>query len=113
MLFIIGLLAFGSLILALFITLQVKIITPDFLNVVKYNLYILPFILAANISLGMGFIRGHEITKNLPLILAVQTFLYYIMILIFSIFILGDKISYSKVFLGYLFIIMGIWLIKS
>jgi uncharacterized membrane protein len=99
--------------LALFVTLQVKFINPDFLSVFKYNIYILPFILLANISLGMGFLKGHEIIKNLPLILAVQTFIYYVMVMIFSVLILGDKLSYSRVFLGYLFMIFGIWLIKS
>ena len=38
---------------------------------------ILPFIFIANSALGLAFIKGHELTKNLPLINALQAFIIF------------------------------------
>ncbi|SMB91156.1 hypothetical protein SAMN00017405_1427 [Desulfonispora thiosulfatigenes DSM 11270] len=113
MLIITGLLTLGSLLIALIMTLQVKFIDPVFIKVLKFNIYMIPLMVAANVSLGMGFIKGQQIFKNFPFLLSGQTFIYYIMILIFSVTILGDKLSILRVLIAYLFMVVGIWIIKS
>ncbi|KJS23610.1 MAG: hypothetical protein VR72_00420 [Clostridiaceae bacterium BRH_c20a] len=110
---IIGLLGVGSFIIALTVSWQVKNINPDFISVAKYNLMIAPILFLANISLGIGFTKGHQIYKNLPLIIASQTFIYYLFILGFSMYLLGDKVSVIKALLAFSMIAFAIWLIKS
>lgn len=110
---IIGLLGLGSLLIALIMTLQVKYVDPIFIDVLKFNIYTFPVLFLANLSLGIGFIKGHQVFKNFPFLLAGQTFIYYLMILLFSVTILGDKISIIKAIIAYLFIITGIWILKS
>lgn len=113
MLVIAGLLAFGSLLVALTMTLQVKYVDPVFIQVLKFNLLMIPVLVAGNVSLGMGFIKGQKILHNFPLLLSGQTFIYYIMILIFSVAMLGDKLSIPKVLIAYVFIVIGIGIMRS
>ncbi|MFZ7104666.1 MAG: hypothetical protein ACOWWO_18685 [Peptococcaceae bacterium] len=110
---ILGLLAVGSFIIALTVSWQVKYIAPDFLTIAKYNLLIAPVLFLANVSLGMAFTKGHQLYKNLPLMIASQTFIYYLFILAFSMYLLGDKISVTKTLCAFSLIAFSIWLIKS
>lgn len=110
---IIGLLVLGSFIIALTVSWQVKYIDPSFISVTKYNLLIAPILLVANISLGIGFIKGHSFYQNLPLMIAAQTFIYYLFILFFSVYLLGDKISLVKTIMAFTLISFSIWLLKS
>ncbi|MFZ5943208.1 MAG: hypothetical protein ACOYVD_03805 [Bacillota bacterium] len=108
-----GLLVFGSFIIAATVSWQVKNINPDFISVAKYNLMIAPILFLANISLGIGFTKGHQLFNNLPLMIASQTFIYYMFILAFSIYLLGDDVSIIKVVIAFILIAFSIWLIKS
>ncbi len=107
------LLATGSFVIALLLTWQVKYITPDLISIARYNLYILPFIFLGNTSLGMGFVRGHKLIDNLPLLIALQSFTYYIFIVALSILLLGDKITVYRGLLGFGLIALGVLVLKS
>lgn len=110
---VLGLISIGSLILALTVSWQVKNVNPDWLSVAQYNLKIIPLLFIANISLGMAFIKGNEVVKNLPMLVASQTFIYYIFILLFTIFLLGDKVSIPRALIAFGLMVVAIWLLKS
>jgi len=103
----------GSTLLAFLITYQVKVAGTDLLSIAKYNLVILPAIFIANVFLGMGINKGHAIFENLPLMIAIQTSIYYIMITVFSIYMLDNKISIAKTIVAFALIIVAIYLLKS
>ncbi len=113
MLKIILFLSGGSLLLALLVTMQVRYATADFLSITKYYLMVLPVLLTANILIGLGINKGHAVFQNLPLLIAGQTFTYYFFIALFSVVILGDKLSIPKTALAFSMIIGAIYLLKS
>ncbi len=104
---------FGSLFLSFHLSLQVKLASPELMSIVKYNLVMFPVIMAANITLGLGFAKGHSLLKNLSSLVAAQAFVYYIFIVLFSAFLLKDDISYPKTILGFALIVLGIFNIRS
>jgi len=110
---IFSLLALGSAIIAVTVTWQVKHVNSDFLSIAQYNFRIIPFLFIANVSLGMAFIKGHLVVKNLPLLIASQTFIYYIFILLFTIILLGDKVSIPRALVAFILMTVSIWLLKS
>jgi len=110
---ILSLLALGSVIIAFTVSWQVKHVNSDFLSIAQYNFRIIPFLFIANVSLGMAFIKGHQVVKNLPLLIASQTFIYYIFILLFTISLLGDKVAVPKALLAFVLMAVSIWLLKS
>jgi len=110
---IIALLALGSLILAWTVSWQVKYINSDWLSIAQYNFRIIPFLFIANFSLGMAFIKGHRVVKNLPLLIASQSFIYYIFILLFTLYLLGDKVSTIRVVAAFSLMAFSVWLLKS
>lgn len=110
---IIFLLSLGSAILAVIITMQVKVIEVNFLSIARYNLFVLPGLFLANLCIGFGLSKGHELYGNLPLWIAVQTFFYYVIITALSILVLGDKISLGKTILAFSMIIVAVYLLKS
>ena len=73
----------------------------------RYNLAILPLVFLANVFLGIGFIKAHETLKNLPLLVAGQTFTYYSFVLAFSVFLLGERVSVVKTVAGMALIAVG------
>lgn len=87
---------FGSALLSLLIACQVKYVSPEIVAVVRYNLVILPLIFLANTALGASFTRAHETVKNLPLLAAGQSFVYYLFLLVFSVLLVGDKVSFPR-----------------
>ncbi|NLT94667.1 MAG: hypothetical protein GXW85_03895 [Clostridia bacterium] len=113
MVFVLGLITLGALILAGTVSWQVKYVNPEWLSVALYNLKILPLLFTANLSLGMAFIKGNDAVKNLPMLIASQTFIYYIFILLFTIYLLGDKVSVPKALLAFCLMAISIWLLKS
>jgi len=70
-------LVIGSAVLAFALSWQVKYIPPAVGPVIRYNLVILPLVFLANVLLGIGFVKAHGVLKNLPLLAAGQTFMYY------------------------------------
>jgi len=86
----------GSAVLAFALSWQVKYVPPAVGPVVRYNLVILPLIFLANVLLGIGFVKAHRVLKNLPLLAAGQTFMYYLFLLAFSIFLAGDRVSVAR-----------------
>lgn len=110
---VVALLIFGSGVLSLLISWQVKHVSPDFSSVVRYNLLILPFIFAANVALGAAFIRANEVVKNLPLLAATQSFIYYLFLLAFSILLVGEKVSVGRAFVGFGLMAAGVWVLKK
>jgi hypothetical protein len=110
---IILLLSGGSILLALIVTLQVKFAAADFASIAKYYLAVLPLLYGANIFIGLGINKGHAIFQNLPLLIAGQTFIYYLAIAFFSVAILGNKLSLPKTALAFGMIITAIYLLKS
>jgi uncharacterized membrane protein len=113
MLRIVLLLSGGSILLALLVTLQVKFTGADWGSIAKYYLAVLPVLFTANIFIGLGLNKGHAIFHNLPLLIAVQTFVYYLMIALFSVYILGNKLSVPRTAIAFSLIIFAIYLLKS
>ena len=108
-----ALLTLGSLILAFVLSWQVKYIPAEIYAVIRFNLLMLPLLLAANVALGTAFIKANEIINNMPLVAAMQTFIYYIFIVLFTVFFLGDKVSLSRALAGFSLIAAGIFLLKQ
>lgn len=103
----------GSALLSLLIALQVKYIPPEVGAVARYNLLVLPLLYLANVSLGAGFTRAHGAVKNLPLLAAGQSFAYYLFLLLFAVFLLGDRVSLPRVLAGFALMAAGIYLLRS
>ncbi len=103
----------ASTLLALVVTWQAKTVDPTFSAIAKYNLMVLPLIYLANTFLGLGINKGHELTGNLPLLVASQGMFYNLAILVFSIFILGDKASVVKTLIAFALISSGLYILKS
>ena len=108
-----ALLTLGSLILAFVISWQVKYIPAEIYAVIRFNILMLPLLLAANVALGTAFIKANGIINNMPLVAAMQTFIYYIFLVLFAIFFLGDMISLSRALAGFGLIAAGIFLLKQ
>ena len=73
----------------------------------------LPVILAANVFIGVGINKGHVLLKNLPFLVVIQTSVYYVMVTIFSIYILGNQLSVPKTVLAFLLILCGVYLLQK
>lgn len=110
---VLGLITIGSFILAFTVSWQVKNVNPEWLSVAQYNLKIIPLLFIANVSLGMAFIKGNDVVKNLPMLIAFQTFIYYIFILLFTLYLLGDKVSVPRAIFAFCLMAVSIWLLKS
>ena len=108
-----ALLTLGSLILAFVISWQVKYMSAEIYAVIRFNILMLPLLLAANVALGTAFIKANGIINNMPLVAAMQTFIYYIFLVLFAIFFLGDMISLSRALAGFGLIAAGIFLLKQ
>ena len=104
---------FGSAIIALGVSWQVKYISNDWWALTKYNLTISPLLFIANILLSMGFGLGHGVVKNVPAVVALQTVIYYAFLIFFSYYLVGDKISFVKAAAGVTLLAAGIWVLKS
>jgi hypothetical protein len=102
----------GSAILAAMIVWQVKTVPPELGAVLKYNLYILIPMFIANVALGLGFIKAHETFKNMPMILVMQTAIYYCIVISLSYFILGEKMELGRLLTGFALILAGIYVLK-
>jgi len=113
MIAIAALLALGSSILSFLISWQVKHIVPEIWPVTRYNLVILPLTFIANTALGLAFVRAHGVVKNLPLLVAAQSFLYYFFVLVFSVLLVGDKIPVGRAIAGFVLMAVGAYLIKN
>ena len=103
----------ASALLALIVTWQAKTVEPTLISIAKFNLMVLPFIYLSNTFLGLGINKGHELTNNLPLMVATQGLFYNMVILLLSIVILGDKVSVVKALVAFALISSGIYLLKS
>lgn len=110
---IFALLVFGSAVLSFMISWQVRYIQPEFSHVARYNLTMLPLIFAANIALATAFIRANGVLKNLPLLAAAQSFIYYMFIVAFSIFLIGEEISPGRALAGFGLMAAGVWVLKK
>jgi hypothetical protein len=108
-----ALLIFGSLVLSFMLSWQVKHVPAEIYPVIRYNVLMLPLILAANVALATAFIRANEVVKNLPLVAAVQSFIYYFFIVVFTIFLVGEKIPISRAVVGFSLMAAGIWILKK
>lgn len=113
MLAVLGYFFFGSAIIALGVTWQVRSIENDWWALVKYNLMISPFLFLANTLLSMGFGKGHAVLQNVAAVVAFQTVIYYGFLVLFSYFLLGDKITLVKAIAGISLMAAGIWVLKS
>jgi hypothetical protein len=110
---IFALLVFGSAVLAFIISWQVRYVQPELGQIVRYNFMMLPLILAANIALATAFIRGNAVLKNLPLLAAAQSFIYYMFIVAFSIILVGEKVSLGRAVAGFGLIAAGVLVLKK
>ena len=108
-----ALLVFGSVVLSFLLALQVKLVPPALGAVTRYNIYVLPLIFLANVALGMSFVQAHQTIKNLPLLVAAQTFVYYLSLFIYSWFGLGDRIPPVKGLLGLGLIMAGVYILRG
>lgn len=106
------LLVTGSAILSFVVAWQVKTVSPEIEAVIRYNLMMLPLFFLANTALGAGFIRMHETVKNLPLIVAAQSFMYYAFLLAFSVLLVNDKVLVNRAVAGFMLIATGIAMLK-
>ncbi|MGB9805069.1 hypothetical protein [Desulfofundulus sp.] len=97
----------GSVVLSFLVAWQVKTVHPGVIPVVKYNLTVLPLYFLANVALSIGFIRAHEAIRNLPLVVAGQSFMYYVFLLIFSVLLVGDRVSVARALTGFALIAAG------
>jgi hypothetical protein len=92
---------------------QVRYVQPEFISVARYNLLMLPLIFAANIALATAFIRANGILKNLPMLAATQSFIYYSFIVAFSILLVGEKVSIGRAVVGFGLMAAGVWVLKK
>lgn len=97
----------GSGLLSFLVVWQVKTVPPVVGAVARYNLIFLPLLYAANLLLGGAFIKAHTLVKNLPLVAAGQSLVYNIALLVFSVLILGDRLSITRSLVGFLLIAVG------
>ncbi|MGB9848908.1 MAG: hypothetical protein ACPLSY_03670 [Moorellaceae bacterium] len=74
----------GTVILAVALVFQVKFVAPEFWSLTKYNVLILPIMLAANILLGYGYVSATRAGWYLPLVVACQIFLYQVAVFALS-----------------------------
>lgn len=102
----------GSVLLALLVSWQVKHVAADWLSIAKFYLYSLPILFLANTALALGYARAHAFWQNLTAAVAGQTLIYYLFLLLFSIVILGDKVSLARSLIGIGFIVAGIYILK-
>ncbi len=109
---IFALLVFGSASLAFLISWQVRYVQPELGQVARFNFAMLPLIFAANIALATAFIKANGVFKNLPLLAAAQSFIYYMFIVAFSILLVGEKISPGRAVAGFGLVAAGIWVLK-
>jgi hypothetical protein len=115
------LLVFGSIVLSFLLALQVKLVSPGMAPtlggvgaaVARYNLFVLPLIFLANVALGMSFVQAHQTVKNLPLLVAAQTFVYYLSLLIYSWFGLGDRVPPVRALLGLGLLMAGVFVLRG
>lgn len=113
------LLVFGSVVLSFLLALQIRLVPPVGgtlvvgAAVVRYNLIVLPLIFLANAALGMSFVQAHQTVKNLPLLVAAQTFVYYLSLFIYSWLGLGDRIPPVRALLGLGLIAAGVYALRS
>ncbi len=110
---IVSLLVYGSGMISLLISWQVKHVAPELGALARYNLIIIPLIFSANLALGTAFVRAHVVLKNLPFLVALQTFIYYLFLLVFSVLLVGEKISVARALLGFSLMVLGIWILKK
>jgi hypothetical protein len=97
----------GSGLLSFLVVWQVKTVPPAVGAVARYNLLVLPLLYAANVLLGGGFVKAHALVKNLPLVAAGQSFVYNVLLLVFSVLILGDRLPVGRSLAGFLLIAAG------
>jgi len=115
------LLVFGSVVLSFLLALQVKLVAPGRAPtmegvgaaVVRYNLFVLPLIFLANVALGICFVQMHQTVKNLPLLVAAQTFVYYLSLFVISWFGLGDRIPPVRALLGLGLLMAGVYVLRG
>ncbi|HUW63243.1 MAG TPA: hypothetical protein VMW83_00870 [Spirochaetia bacterium] len=97
----------GSGLLSFLVVWQVKTVSPVVGAVARYNLVVLPLLYVANVLLGGGFVKAHTLLRNLPLVAAGQSFVYNVLLLVFSVLILGDRIPLGRSLAGFLLIAAG------
>lgn len=107
------LLFFSAGLFAFLMVWQVKTVPSDIFSVLKYNFTIIPLVFLANSALGLAFIKGHDIIENLPLINVVQTFIYYLLLMLFSVWLLGDRVSTGRGLVAFVLIGVAIWLLRK
>lgn len=102
----------GSAILSLVVTWQVRHVSPEVGSLAIFYLKALPLLFLANLSLGVAFTRGHQILKNLPLLVAMQSFTYYLFLLLFAVVIIHDRVPAGRAVLGFLLLAAGVYVLK-
>ncbi|HHW41363.1 MAG TPA: hypothetical protein GXX19_09505 [Syntrophomonadaceae bacterium] len=107
------LVALGSAILSFVVAWQIKHVPPAAGPVIWYYLKALPLLFAANAFLGLGFVRAHQVLKNLPLLAAAQSFAYYLFLLICSIVIIGDRVPVARALAGFALLAAGVFVLKG
>lgn len=74
----------GTMVIAVVLVFQVKVVPPEFWDVARYNALALPAVLLANTLLGYGFISAHRAGWNLSVAVAGQIFAYQVIVLFLS-----------------------------
>jgi uncharacterized membrane protein len=97
----------GSALLSFLVVWQVKTVPPAVGAVARYNLIVLPLLYCANVLLGGGFVKAHTLVKNLPLVAAGQSLVYNVLLLVFSVLVLGDRLPLARSLAGFLLIAAG------
>ncbi len=64
-------------------------------------------------AISSGFIKAHGLVRNLPVMAVVQTVAYYLFLLVFTVYIVGDKVSLIRSVVGIGLMVAGIWVIRS
>ncbi len=100
-------LVIGSAVLSFLVACQVKTVPLAIIPVIKYNLIVLPLFFLANTALSVGFIYVHETIKNLPLVVAGKSFMYYVFLLMFSVLLVEDEVSVVRALEGFALIAEG------
>lgn len=101
----------GTFIFSLFPILSARFFSPTLQDALKFNLYFLPIGFIGNVALTWAFIKGATELGNTTLLVGLQVGITSVLVLMFSILILNQKVGWHSA-IGVMLITAGIILLN-
>lgn len=86
----------GTFIFSLFPILSARFFSPTFEDSLKFNMYFLPIGFIGNVALTWAFIKGAAEIGNTTLLVGLQVGITSVLVLIFSIVVLNQKVGWHS-----------------